>query len=1539
MKFVNNFLNNGKEKFAILLDQLQITDRNILEEIRDGEIKKVVVNKSQSTWQFHLNFPNYISNDTKDFLSIHLAKAFSHIAKTEMHVTCPAQQVNEPIEESFDAFLNSLDMGNQLVEPAIVDHTFGEPPVEQPVFMDVNPFEMESSRGQAEPASISNVEQIEMAKPQVENPHVEQNTPSDEVEPQIFVSSNPTGIWPEIIEEIKSDLPSSLYFTLCDQEPDFMNNELVITLHSAFEMNQFKQHGEAAMLDAYARKGVAGITIDTVLDLEALENHKKEFEASIQKQDQEAGKKAASSITEVKAKSPGKTVVEGPVVIGKPTNPKDIVMLETVIDENRVSVEGYVFFVEIRELRSGKKMIQFKITDYTDSITVKKFERDESDRAMFDKIKKGMWLRVTGNAEIDTFNKFNQELQIMAQSISEVKKEMRQDTAPEGEKRVELHTHTTMSTMDSATSASAYVSRAKAWGHQAIAITDHAALQAFPDAYWAGKKNDIKVIFGLEANLVDEGVPITYNESERNLESATYVVFDYETTGLSAMQNVIIECGAVKIRDGEIIDRFSEFSNPHHKLSPTIIELTGITDDMVENAQEVSELTLKFKEWVGDAILVAHNAAFDMAFYNAALQKMGLPKAINPVIDTIELARFLYPDFKRYGLSSLAKKLGITLTQHHRAVYDAEATAGILQVMLRELKNRKITKFNELNEKVSKEDAFKNARPMHCTILVQNEMGLKNLFKLVTLSSTAYFHRVPRIPRSVLEEHREGLLIGSGCSKGEVFNGITSKPLDDVYKIAEFYDYLEINPKAVYAPLIERENIPGYGALEEIFKNIIKIGDDLGKPVVVTGNAHYIDPHEKVYREVLVGSMEGANEINRATHPDVHFRTTDDLLEEFNFLGEEKAKEIVVTNTNLIADKIENVKVIKDDLYTPKIEGSDEECTNLTYDMARSIYGEDLPEIVAARIEKELKSILGYGFGVIYLISAKLVKKSLADGYLVGSRGSVGSSLVATFMEITEVNPLPPHYVCPECKHSEFIEDGSYASGFDLPDKDCTECGTKYKKDGQDIPFETFLGFKGDKVPDIDLNFSGEYQPQAHDYTKVLFGEDYVFRAGTIGTVAEKTAFGYVKGYLERTNQEKRSAEVERLAQGSTGAKRTTGQHPGGIIVIPDYMDVYDFTPVQFPADNQESTWKTTHFDFHSIHDNVLKLDILGHDDPTMIRMLQDLSGIDPKTIPLDDQKVMGIFGSPEPLGVTEEDIWCKTGTLGVPEFGTSFVRQMLESTKPSTFSELVQISGLSHGTDVWLGNAADLIANGTCVLKNVIGCRDDIMVFLQYQGLEPSLAFNIMESVRKGKGLTEEMEAEMKAKSVPNWYIDSCKKIKYMFPKAHAAAYVTMAVRIAYFKVHMPLFYYAAYFSVRASDFDIDVMSKGALSIQARLKELMDLGNSISVKEKSLMTVLELANEMHQRGFTIAKVDLNKSDAKNFIIEGNSLIPPFNSISGLGDNVAEAIVKARSEAEFLSKEDLQIRGRVSKTLIEFMTNHGCLNDLPDQNQLSFFDF
>lgn len=1342
--------------------------------------------------------------------------------------------------------------------------------------------------------------------------------------------------WNTSVQQIDGMAPP-LVKLLNEQIPSVTGNKITLSVHNETEGLTLKRKYAGILVDIYQSYGFPPLVFDTEISGDEKNEEYQQFLMAKQKEDQERAMQAMVEIQKKEAqKDQTESEIEGPLTIGLTIRDDTNIfsMAEIVDEERRVTIEGYVFDVETKELRSGRTLLMFKITDYTSSLLVKMFSRDKEDASLFQHVKKGMWVKVRGSIQNDTFVR---DLIMIGNDVNEIKPRERKDTAPDGEKRVELHLHTPMSQMDAVTPVDLLVAQAKKWGHKAIAVTDHAGAQSFPDAFSAGNKYGVKILYGVEANLVDDGVPIAYNVAHRLLADDTYVVFDVETTGLSAVYNTVIQLAAVKIQNEEIIDRFMSFANPHHRLSATTINLTGITDEMVQAGPEDVEVFEQFRSWAGNAILVAHNATFDMGFLNVGYKKMGLEKAKNPVIDTLELARFLYPEMKNHRLNTLTKKFDIDLTQHHRADFDAEATGYLLLKLLTDAKEDGIEYHDQLNDNMGKGNAYQRSRPFHCTLLAKNEAGLKNMFKLVSTAHIDYFYRVPRVPRSVLQKYREGILVGTACDKGEVFEGMMQKSPEEVEKIAGFYDYLEVMPKPVYAPLIEMELIRNEKELEEIITNIVKLGDKLEIPVVATGNVHYLNETDKIYRKILINSQGGANPLNRHQLPDVHFRTTNEMLDAFSFLGPEKAKEIVVTNTNKIADMIDTIKPVKDKLYTPKIEGAEEEMRRLCYTRAREIYGDPLPEIVEARLEKELTSIIGNGFSVIYLISEKLVQKSLEDGYLVGSRGSVGSSLAATMSGITEVNPLPPHYVCPNCKHSEFITDGSIGSGFDLPDKDCPECGAHYMKDGHDIPFETFLGFKGDKVPDIDLNFSGKYQPRAHDYTKVLFGGNNVYRAGTIGTVAEKTAYGFVKGFEEENNLRLRGAEIDRLAAGCMGVKRTTGQHPAGIIVVPDYMDIYDFTPIQYPADDRNSEWRTTHFDFHSIHDNVLKLDILGHDDPTVIRMLQELSGIDPKTIPTDDPEVMKIFSGPESLGVTAEQIMCKTGTLGIPEFGTKFVRQMLEDTKPTTFAELVRISGLSHGTDVWLGNAQELIENNICKLSDCICCRDDIMVFLIHEGLESSLAFKTMESVRKGKGLTEEMEAAMLENEVPAWYIDSCKKIKYMFPKAHATAYVLMAIRIAYFKVHHPLVYYAAYFTVRAEDFDVEAMAHGSEAIRARLVEINGKGLDASNKEKSLLTVLELALEMTERGYSFQKINLYKSAASDFVIEGNTLIPPFNAIPGLGSNAAINIVAAREHGEFLSKEDLQQRGKVSKTILEYLDNQGCLEDLPEQNQLSLF--
>ena len=1229
-------------------------------------------------------------------------------------------------------------------------------------------------------------------------------------------------------------------------------------------------------------------------------------------------------------------------------------MIEVNTEENRLVFEGVVFDVEQKVTRTGRVLINFKMTDYTSSFSMQKWVKNEEEALKFDMIKKNSWLRVRGNVEV---NNFTRDLTMNVQDVQEVVHYERKDLMPEGERRVEFHAHTNMSTMDALPEVEELVAKAAKWGHKAVAITDHGNVQSFPHGYKAAKKAGIQLIYGMEANIVEDRVPIVYNEVEMDLSEATYVVFDVETTGLSAIYNDLIQVAASKMYKGNIVAEFDEFINPGHPLSAFTTELTGITDDHVKNAKPLVQVLKEFQEFCKDTVLVAHNATFDVGFMNANYERHGLPKITQPVIDTLEFARNLYPEYKRHGLGPLTKRFGVALEHHHMANYDAEATGRLLFIFIKEVAEKHgVTDLARLNLDLISPDSYKKARVKHATIYVKNQVGLKNIFKLVSLSNTQYFEGVPRIPRTVLDAHREGLILGSACTEGEVFDAVVSQGVDATVEVAKYYDFIEVMPPAIYAPLIAKEQVKDMEELHTIIKSLIEVGDRLGKPVLATGNVHYLEPEDEIYREIIVRSLGQGAMINRtighgeaaqpAPLPKAHFRTTNEMLDEFAFLGEDLARKIVIENTNALAEIFEPVEVVKGDLYTPFIDKAEETVAELTYKKAFEIYGNPLPDIVDLRIEKELTSILGNGFAVIYLASQMLVHRSNERGYLVGSRGSVGSSFVATMIGITEVNPLSPHYVCGQCQYSEFITDGSYGSGFDMPDKDCPNCGHKLSKNGQDIPFETFLGFDGDKVPDIDLNFSGEDQPSAHLDVRDIFGEEYAFRAGTVGTVAAKTAYGFVKGYERDYGKFYREAEVERLAQGAAGVKRTTGQHPGGIVVIPNYMDVYDFTPVQYPADDVTAEWQTTHFNFHDIDENVLKLDVLGHDDPTMIRKLQDLSGIDPNDIPMDDPGVMALFSGTDILGVTPEQIGTSTGMLGIPEFGTNFVRGMVDETHPTTFAELLQLSGLSHGTDVWLGNAQDLIKAGIADLSTVIGCRDDIMVYLMHAGLDPKMAFTIMERVRKGMWLKISEEERngyieaMKANNVPEWYIESCGKIKYMFPKAHAAAYVMMALRVAYFKVHHPIYYYCAYFSIRAKAFDIKTMGAGLDAIKRKMQEIAEKrkNNEASNVEIDLYTTLEIVNEMWERGFKFGKLDLYRSDATEFIIDGDTLIPPFVAMDGLGENVAKQLVRARQEGEFLSKTELRKRGGLSSTLVEKMDEMGILGNMPEDNQLSLFD-
>ena len=1348
-----------------------------------------------------------------------------------------------------------------------------------------------------------------------------------------------------------------------DFQVRFENDQLIIEASEAADTEHFRKNHLPNLSKQLELFGFPKFTCHLEKNEDLTKEEQEAFHSENQMIVQAANDETLRAMEQLEQMAPPPPVEDKPVfdfqakkAAAKPKLDKAEVtpMIEVNTEENRLVFEGVVFDVEHKVTRTGRVLINFKMTDYTSSFSMQKWVKNEEEAQKFDIIKKNSWLRVRGNVEV---NNFTRDLTMNVQDVQEVVHYERKDLMPEGERRVEFHAHTNMSTMDALPEVEEIVGTAAKWGHKAVAITDHGNVQSFPHGYKAAKKAGIQLIYGMEANIVEDRVPIVYNEVEMDLSEATYVVFDVETTGLSAIYNDLIQVAASKMYKGNIIAEFDEFINPGHPLSAFTTELTGITDDHVKNSKPLVQVLKEFQEFCKDTVLVAHNASFDVGFMNANYERHGLPKINQPVIDTLEFARNLYPEYKRHGLGPLTKRFGVALEHHHMANYDAEATGRLLFIFIKEVAEKHgVTDLARLNLDLISPDSYKKARVKHATIYVKNQVGLKNIFKLVSLSNTQYFEGVPRIPRTVLDAHREGLILGSACTEGEVFDAVVSQGVDAAVEVAKYYDFIEVMPPAIYAPLIAKEQVKDMEELQTIIKSLIEVGDRLGKPVLATGNVHYIEPEDEIYREIIVRSLGQGAMINRtighgeaaqpAPLPKAHFRTTNEMLDEFAFLGEDLARKIVIDNTNALAEIFEPVEVVKGDLYTPFIDKAEETVAELTYKKAFEIYGNPLPDIVDLRIEKELTSILGNGFAVIYLASQMLVQRSNERGYLVGSRGSVGSSFVATMIGITEVNPLSPHYVCGQCQYSEFITDGSYGSGFDMPNKDCPNCGHKLSKNGQDIPFETFLGFDGDKVPDIDLNFSGEDQPSAHLDVRDIFGEEYAFRAGTVGTVAAKTAYGFVKGYERDYGKFYREAEVERLAQGAAGVKRTTGQHPGGIVVIPNYMDVYDFTPVQYPADDVTAEWQTTHFNFHDIDENVLKLDVLGHDDPTMIRKLQDLSGIDPNDIPMDDSGVMDLFSGTDILGVTPEQIGTSTGMLGIPEFGTNFVRGMVDETHPTTFAELLQLSGLSHGTDVWLGNAQDLIKTGIADLSTVIGCRDDIMVYLMHAGLEPKMAFTIMERVRKGLWLKISEEERngyieaMKANNVPEWYIESCGKIKYMFPKAHAAAYVMMALRVAYFKVHHPIYYYCAYFSIRAKAFDIKTMGAGLDAIKRKIQEIAEKrkNNEASNVEIDLYTTLEIVNEMWERGFKFGKLDLYRSDATEFIIDGDTLIPPFVAMDGLGENVAKQLVRARQEGEFLSKTELRKRGGLSSTLVEKMDEMGILGNMPEDNQLSLFD-
>lgn len=1229
------------------------------------------------------------------------------------------------------------------------------------------------------------------------------------------------------------------------------------------------------------------------------------------------------------------------ILFGKEFTGTPVKIVDTKIPGESVIVEGNIFNIEPREIKGEKYIVSFDITDKSDSTTVKFFvKRSVFDNELKDKIKKDAYLRVQGEVQ---FDKYAKEINIMAKAIMTAQAPPpRMDTAEE--KRVELHLHTQMSSMDGVTPVKTYIKRAIEWGHKAIAITDHGVVQAFPDAMNAADKSDLKVIYGVEAYLIDDLGNAVFSPRGQNLDD-TYVVFDIETTGLSKEKEMITEIGAVKVADGKIIDRFSTFVNPQRPISAEITKLTGITDDMVKDAPTIENVLPEFLKFCEDTVLVAHNASFDTGFIRIAAERAGLGELHHTIVDTLELARALLPELNKHKLDIVCEHLGVTLNGHHRAVNDAEATAEVFIKFLDMLAEKKIFTLDEINVLASRTVNYKKLRAYHAIILVKNYTGLRNLYELVSMAHIDYFFRRPRIPKSKFMQMREGLILGSACEAGELYRALLDgEPKQRIEELVHFYDYLEIQPLGNNKFMIDSPRVENIHSMEDIKnmnRKIVELGETYGKPVVATCDVHFIDPDDAAYRKIIMAA-EGFPDADN--QPPLYFRTTDEMLAEFDYLGEEKAREVVITNTNLIADQIEKIKPIPDETFPPKIEGADEQLRQICMDKAHSIYGDPLPPLVQERLETELNSIISNGYAVLYIIAQKLVWKSVADGYLVGSRGSVGSSFAANMAGITEVNSLPPHYVCPNCKYSDFDSDlvKSYAmeeaSGCDMPDMNCPKCGTLMHKDGHDIPFQTFLGFEGDKEPDIDLNFSGEYQQTAHAYTEELFGVGHVFKAGTIGTLADKTAYGFVKKYFDEREITAHNAEITRLMNGCTGVKRTTGQHPGGLMVVPSDHNIYEFCPIQRPANDVNSTVTTTHFDYHSISGRLLKLDLLGHDDPTVIRMLYDLTGVNPQTVPLGDPATMSLFESPAALGVTAEEIGCETGTLGIPEFGTKFVRGMLLDTKPKTFADLLRISGLSHGTDVWLGNAQTLIENGTITLKETISTRDSIMIYLINKGVDKKKSFKIMEKVRKGKGLTDEDIADMKAANVPDWYIESCQKIKYMFPKAHAAAYVMMAFRIAYFKINYPEAYYATYFTVRAcDDFDYSCMCKGMDVAKAAMREIHAKGMEATAKDKAKMTVLELIVEFYARGFKFLPIDLYKSDSRKFIVTEEGLIPPFNSLQGLGTNAAQSIVDGRAAGEFHTIEELKERTSLGRSLIDLLKENGVLNGIPETNQLSLF--
>lgn len=1370
--------------------------------------------------------------------------------------------------------------------------------------------------------------------------------------------------FPQLYAAVRRDIPS-INGTLNNAEVRFENNTLTINLLNGGKTLLDSKGFDKALIKLVSEEFNLYISVNYTGTFEVEENSE-EYKAAIQdaqeKINRENLQKAAEFYQEEvetaekrEEKHAENTTVEIEVREGKFATPQIIqssirplygrsirgkmIPISSISgDSGRIVVWGDVFDIEKKVTKSGDKNIfTIDITDYTGSTTAKVFNSIK-ESAVIDNIKKGDTIVVQGDVEYD---KYAGELVVNARSIGTAQKVKVVDNAEK--KRVELHMHTNMSQMDAVTSAGDLVNRAYQWGHKAVAITDHGVAQAFPDAMKAADKinkdeEKIKIIYGVEAYFMDDLVESVKGDADTGFDG-TFICFDIETTGLSAARDKITEIGAVKVENGVITDTFSTFANSEMPIPQKITQLTGITDDMVKDAPSQSEAVSAFLEFAGDNVLVAHNAPFDTSFIAKACEDMGREYNYTS-IDTVAISRAILTDIKNCKLDTVAKFLRLGDFNHHRATDDAEMLARIfINLCQRLTDDYGITKTNDINTKIAGGD-FKKLPTYHQIILVKNKTGLKNLYRLISYSHLNYFYKKPRIPKSELVKYREGLIIGSACCAGQLYMAILEgKPWGELKQIASFYDYLEIQPAGNNSFMIRDGRFNSVDELHEIDRTIIKLAKELGKPVCATCDVHFMDPTDSEFRKIL---MAGQGFKDAEQQAPLYFRTTAEMLKEFEWLGKDKAYEYVVENPNKIADMCEYIRPIPKGTFPPNIEGAQEQLIDITWKRAKEKYGDPLPEIVKARLDKELNSITTYGFSVLYMTAQKLVADSEAHGYLVGSRGSVGSSFVATMSGISEVNPLCPHYVCPNCKHSEFITDGSYGSGFDMPPKNCPECGTLMDQDGHEIPFETFLGFKGDKVPDIDLNFSGEYQSKSHRYTEELFGKNNVFKAGTISTVAEKTALGFVKKFAQERGLVMHKAEEKRLAIGCTGVKRTTGQHPGGMVVVPRTNDVYDFCPVQHPANDVNSDNITTHFDFHSIHDTITKLDELGHDVPTIYHYLELYTGIPVMKVSMSDPEVMSLFTSPKALGVTEEDIDSKTGTFSLPECGTAFVRGMLIEAQPKTFTDLLQIAGLSHGTDVWLGNAQELIHNGTCTISEVIGTRDSIMTYLMHKGLEPGMAFKIMEIVRKGnatKLLTEEHFKAMREHNVPEWYIDSCMKIKYMFPKAHAAAYMIATLRLGWYKVHKAVEYYAAYFTVRSENLDGAIAMQGHQAVRDKMNNIKQKQSvhEATAKDEAEFQTLQIVNEMMARKIEFLPVDIYKSEAKMFKVEDGKIRLPFSSLPGVGGAAADSLAETGKHTEYLSIEDMQIKTKVTKAVIETLKDVGVLKDLPESSQMSLF--